>query len=172
MFNKNYFNDLFSKTNDYIHKKNYKKGSDEYKKFVEPNLAVLKVLADDIDNNETRMKLLHSIELMEKKDTKLENEKKENKSFVDETDTNKKRIEKELLGFSKKLKEKAYKFKDKLFDDEKILEDVESGIQQNLTTASGNLKNLKTQTGQISMIKLTSISLLIFLIMYFFIRFY
>ncbi|EJW04885.1 hypothetical protein EDEG_00105 [Edhazardia aedis USNM 41457] len=170
MFDEEYFKSLLEQTKDILIKK--EKTSDEIYR-AECNVVVLKLIARKIENEEIRRKVLDDLHQIDKScgpivlKTTEKKKKESDEAFLE----HKRRLEEELLEYSKTLKRKANTLNKKFDEDSKIIEDLQQNYERNISTVAANIKDLTVQVNSVHPLKLTFIALFIFVVMYFFIQF-
>ena len=138
---------------------------------IEANVQALSIMCTKIEDPEARAKAEAIVK-------SLNNSTKE--LFQVELDTIKKRpikerselIDKEMLKKSKELKEKVLKFNASLNLDEKIIENLQEKMKKNSSESQKSAKVLETNKPRLKSSNVVVISLVIFILMYFFIRFF
>ncbi|EPR79738.1 hypothetical protein SLOPH_2626 [Spraguea lophii 42_110] len=119
------------------------------------------ILLDEIENENKRMRYASKIE------NYLQLKLKEKKIDVKEESNNP--VNKDILKFSKQLKQRVKTFNKMLEDDEDVVQSVHSNYSEQITQTESNIKNLdKIDTSSVSSGFVTVV--LIFIIMYVFIR--
>lgn len=149
---------------------------------IESNIHALQLIAYKIEDPETKDIFLRSIQSL--RNTKKDNNdaninkneifnlkeriKRENIKNVEKNNL----IDEELLKNSTKLKDKANEFKASLQADKKIIEKLGGKMNKNSQESAKSLKILETTDSKIKSSTFISISFLIFIFMYFLIRYF
>lgn len=169
MSESDYIKKLFIKTHSLIHKQGLKQGTRDYRLRVEPKIAALRTLACESTDKIFKASLFNAIEKIQEKDTTLNlNSEINNLKVLDE---DKIRLNDELLGFSKKLRRRVGDFKDSLEKDSDVLRDATKKIQENFESADIGLKKITEIGKDVSVIRIVFYAFVVFIVMYFIIRF-
>jgi len=176
MFDAEYFKELLNETTALIANKSEarKLDVDEMEIRIESNIAALKYLAKEISDEELRKKTLERIDLLCLEPEGFEMSTLQNRGRtvdVKKTDEHSDRIERDILKYSKNLHGKAKKLLESLEFDSKMLGNVTDKISRNLAGTSTTLKSLKESGYHISAFKIFISTLIVFVTMYFIIRF-
>lgn len=176
MFDAEYFKELLNETTNLLASKpeTNKSHADEMEMKIESNVAALKHLARKITDEDLKKNTLRRIDLLclEPEEFEMNVFQKRGETVdVKKNDDNSDRIEREILKYSKNLHNKARKLLENLELDSKILGEVSDKMSRNLAGTSATLKALKESGHHISAFKILVMSLIIFIAMYFVIRF-
>lgn len=169
MFDGEYFKTLVNETTDLISTKEDvpEEDREELEARIDSNKMALKLLAEDIEDNDLRNNVLERIDNMYK--TFDDIEIKINRRIVSEKDHS--RVEEDILKSSYVLKQKALRLFEGLEFDKKVLGDVADKMSKNLAGTTQNIKKIGEASTSYSSFTLFILSLIIFLIVYFIIRF-
>lgn len=162
MFDEKYFKTLYKETKDLLC---IDAAEDDT---IKCNIAILKTLAEEIEDENLKTEILHKINDMKNNNVELDFKIKEVKEEQNET---KMRLERDLLKYSRTLRKKANKFDDAIGEDKKVLDLVGEKFSENINSANFNIKKLYDKVSNISIVKMFLIVFVIFIAMYFFIRF-
>ncbi|KAF7680957.1 hypothetical protein TCON_2423 [Astathelohania contejeani] len=176
MFDSEYFQELLSETSNLI--KNSTIDSleelNETNIRIESNITTLRILAQDIDDIDTRNTIIERInKIYETKEFEFDFKLKNRNKGIEtaETDEIKKRLERDLLNYTKILRERVEKFNEKIEEDSKIVDKVENVFTSNVEGVEYNLSNLKKEIQEMSPFRLLMLAFMIFIFMYLIIRF-
>lgn len=128
---------------------------------IDSNLYALKIMADRIEDSETKEAFLNGIQSMTNT-TKIEEKIEENRNIL---------IDEELLKNSKILRRMAEDFKMSLKEDDKIVERVGNKMTKNSVENDKSLQIFEKSGGFVKSSTFLSISLIIFVFVYGLIRF-
>lgn len=170
MSDSKYIQNLYTKTHTLIHKSNIKPGTKEYRLKVEPNIAALHTLASESDNDTFKHALIKSINNIHESNATFDI----NTIFIrNETvsSENKQRLENQMLSFSKQLKHRVGDFKESLENDENVLKNATMNMQANCESANAGIRRMGEMGADVKVWKMALYVFIIFIVMYFFIRF-
>ncbi|TBU05770.1 hypothetical protein CWI36_0581p0040 [Hamiltosporidium magnivora] len=194
MFDEALFKNLLNETSSLI--KNLEESKDiEMEDRISCNVLALKVLANDIEDEDLKSSVLKKIEsiyntgiymsdninneyqIKGDKETKIREKSKNDKEManieIKETDELRNRLETDLLNYSKLLNQKVKNFKTKIDEDTEVLQNTENVFSKNLFGVEDGVSRLRKQVmGGFSPLRMLFLSIFIFLLMYFFIRFF
>ncbi|TBU00727.1 hypothetical protein CWI38_0935p0040 [Hamiltosporidium tvaerminnensis] len=194
MFDEALFKNLLNETSSLI--KNLEESKDiEMEDRISCNVLALKVLANDIEDEDLKSSVLKKIEsiyntgiymsdninneyqIKGDKETKIREKSKNDKEMANieirETDELRNRLETDLLNYSKLLNQKVKNFKTKIDEDTEVLQNTENVFSKNLFGVEDGVSRLRKQVmGGFSPLRMLFLSIFIFLLMYFFIRFF
>ncbi|KAK1347627.1 hypothetical protein CWI38_0808p0030 [Hamiltosporidium tvaerminnensis] len=194
MFDEALFKNLLNETSSLI--KNLEESKDiEMEDRISCNVLALKVLANDIEDEDLKSSVLKKIEsiyntgiymsdninneyqIKGDKETKIREKSKNDKEMANieirETDELRNRLETDLLNYSKLLNQKVKNFKTKIDEDTEVLQNTENIFSKNLFGVEDGVSRLRKQVmGGFSPLRMLFLSIFIFLLMYFFIRFF
>lgn len=147
---------------------------------LDSNVHALNIMADKIEDPEIRESFLNGIDTLTKyvnnskdnnSNSSSNNSKDNNSSFNNSSSNNRSLINDELLKNSTRLRKMAEDFKMSLKNDDKILDRIGNKMTKNSVENSKSLQIFDKNGGFIKSSTFLSISLLIFVFTYFFIRF-
>ncbi|KAF9764940.1 hypothetical protein NGRA_0126 [Nosema granulosis] len=169
MFDAEYFKTLVNETTDLISSKEDvpKEDRAELEARIDSNKMALKLLAEDIEDEETRNKIKDRINNMYQTFEEIEIKIHSRKS----ADNKHERIEEDILKYSHTLKDKALRLFDGLEFDKKVLGEVSDRMSKNLAGTSENIKKINEDLVSFSCFSLFILAIIIFLCMYIIIRF-
>lgn len=175
MFDAEYFKELLNETTALIANKSERNDTDsEAEVRIESNIAALKYLSRAITDEELRRKTLERIDLLclEPEDFEMSTLQSRDRIVeIKRSDEHSGRIERDILRYSKDLHVKAKRLLDSLELDDKVLGDVTDRMSKNLIGTSSTLKSLKRNGYQIPLFRTLVTALIVFVAMYFVIRF-
>lgn len=169
MFDAEYFKTLVNETTDMISNKDDipEEDREEYEARIDSNKMALRLLAEDIEDKDTRTKVLDRINNMyqtfEDLEIKIHSRNVPNSKHA--------RVEEDILRSSQALKEKAVRLLDGLEFDKKILSEVSERMSKNLSGTTENIKRINENLVSFSSFRLFVLAVIIFLSMYIVIRF-
>ncbi|KAM0672504.1 hypothetical protein CWI42_100550 [Ordospora colligata] len=173
MFDSEYFKNLLNETTALISNKTEGTYSDDVEIQIESNIMALKHLANEISDKEVQSKMLKRIDMLCAEPAEFEvSEVHQRITGVNKSNEYSDRIEKDILKYSRQLHGKAKKFLDSVRLDGNVLDEVTDKMTKNLAGTSSALRFMKTeQSSNISVFRILISALVIFVIMYFIIRF-
>ena len=175
MFDSEYFKNLLNETTALMAKKGLQEeGGDEAEARIESNVAALKYLARGITDEEVRSKTLKRIDRLCLEPEEFEVSEIRNRgkgSGAERTSGCSDRMERDILEYSKKLHGKALKFAESVDLDGKVLREVTDKMSKNLIGTSSALRSLRMDGHSIPVLRILVSAMVIFVVMYFVIRF-
>lgn len=169
MTDSTYIHKLYTKTHDLIHKDGYTPGTRDYKLRVAPNIAALRAIAQESTDETFKVTLIDCINSIHEKTALLKTQP--STKMTKTIDEGKMRLEQELLGFSKKLRQRVGDFQSSLQKDDVVLDDASKKMQANYETANLGLKKMAEIGKDISVLRTLFYAFIVFITMYFIIRF-
>lgn len=164
MFNHEYFKTLLNETSELIQNRHNHKNVEDIDAQIESNKIALKLITEDIEDinlkNEINKRLENFLYTFD--DLQIQS----NKPVKIHKD-----IEKDILKSSITLKNKAQRFLDGLAFDKEILDKVSNKMTKNISDTAENIKKISKTDGEVKVMNLMFLSLLLFLFVYFIIRF-
>jgi hypothetical protein len=175
MFDAEYFKNLLNETTALMSSKTEASCPDEELELrIESNISALRYLAKEIDDEELQRKTVERIGLLclTPDEFELGTTKNRTKAVgVRKSDEHAERIERDILRYSRDLAKRSRRLLEGLKLDEKILEEVTGKISSNVAGTAQNLKSLTENVVEISVMRLFVLVIIVFLVMYFIIRF-
>ncbi|KAH9410845.1 hypothetical protein HK407_10g16110 [Ordospora pajunii] len=173
MFDSEYFKNLLNETTALINKKAEGTCSDDADIQIESNIMTLKYLANDISDKDVQNKMLKRIDMLYAEPAEFEvSEVHHRITGVNKSNEHSDRIERDILKYSRQLHGKAKRFLDSLRLDGSVLDEVTGKMVKNLAGTNSALRFMKNeQSSNISVFQILVSALVIFVIMYFIIRF-
>lgn len=173
MFNLSDFTNLLNETQILLEKVKQTSGdeSEELQFKINSNIQALQIMGSKISDVESREKAETLIQSLCKTVTFQSEEtitKIRSKKGVEQSDL----IDNEILKNSIELKKMAQKFTQNLKTDQKILQSVTDNMFKNTQESKYNTKILEEQQNRTKSSTYITFALIVFLIMYFFIRFF
>ncbi|EQB62232.1 hypothetical protein NAPIS_ORF00194 [Vairimorpha apis BRL 01] len=164
MFNHEYFKNLLNETSELIQNKQNNKDIEDIDARIESNKIALKLITEDIEDSDLKNEINKRLEnfLYTFDDLKIQSSKPVQ---IHED------IENDILKSSIVLKNKAKRFLDGLVFDKEILNKVNIKMTKNISDTTENIKKITKNDGEVKTINLMFLSLLLFLFVYFIIRF-
>lgn len=171
MFEYNQFKKILDETTELMEKIKIseKDEIEELQMKIESNIQALKIIANKIEDPESRGQFLKSIKSLctnivieEKENIRKRKEKAENNNEV---------IDEELMKNATKLKDMVTNFSNSLKEDKKVVEKLSHKMNKNSEENVRNMKTLEKQGSSISAVYVMGIVLIIFIVTYFIIRF-
>lgn len=176
MFDAEYFKDLLNETTALMANKAECSGADadEIQVRIESNVAALKYLARDIADAALQKKTLERIDLLclDSKDFEVSTLQSRGRALdIKKTDEHSDRIERDILRYSKGLHGKAKRLLESLELDSNVMDETADRMSRNVLGTSTALKSLQDSSSYVSAFKMIVTTLIIFVAMYFVIRF-
>jgi hypothetical protein len=175
MFDAEYFKDLLNETTALMSSRaEESKPDEELNLRIESNISALKHLAKEISDEELQKKTLERIDMLCLTPDNFElatTRSRERVVDVRKSDEHADRIERDILKYSRDLARRSRRLLEGLQLDEKVLEDVTGKMAFNVTSTTRNLMSLTENVLEISVVRLFVLTIVVFLAMYFIIRF-